>query len=90
MDRLQFGISDTNATWDVFVYDLQTDTIECASVRYTDGLPSNSGSYLSLSKAMSNLSYDGRAVAFISYSSNLVIGDSNGKIDAFVRDMEFD
>jgi hypothetical protein len=82
--------NDANGNLDVFVYDLQTDTIQCASVRYTDGLPSNSASYLGLSRAMSNLSFDGSAVAFISYSSNLVSGDTNGKIDAFVRDLELD
>ncbi len=83
-------VDNDGNNWDVFVYNLQTDTIECASVRYTDGRPSNSGSYMGLSRALSNLSFDGSVVAFISFSSNLVIGDNNGKIDAFVRDLELD
>jgi len=37
--------------------------------------------------SLPSLSTDGRYVAFQSSASNLVVGDSNGKIDVFVRDM---
>ncbi len=35
-----------------------------------------------------SISADGRYVAFISYASNLVPGDTNGISDVFVRDLQ--
>lgn len=46
-----------------------------------DGVQSNSTSY------SSSLSRDGRHVAFLSAADNLVAGDTNARVDAFVRDM---
>ena len=46
----------------------------------------DSGSYGSYAKAA--LSVDGRFVAFQSFASNLVPGDTNGERDVFVRDRQ--
>ncbi len=70
---------DTNGKTDVFVFDRTTATIDRVSVA-DDG-----GQGLSLSGAPS-ICADGRYVAFQSYASNLVPGDTNNAYDIFVRD----
>jgi Tol biopolymer transport system component len=70
---------DTNGTWDVFVHDRQTATIERVSVSST-GAQGNSVSMLPA------ISGDGRYVAYVSSATNLVAGDTNGAADVFVRD----
>jgi hypothetical protein len=72
---------DTNATYDVFVRDLQTSTTERVSVT-TGGAGGNLASYFP------SISGDGRYVAFRSDSPNLVAGDVNMATDAFVRDRQ--
>jgi Tol biopolymer transport system component len=77
---------DTNGVSDVFVRDRsegKTERISTAS----DGTEANdySGSMDFIWTAMSN---DGRYVAFNSAASNLVAGDTNGREDIFVRDLE--
>jgi Tol biopolymer transport system component len=72
---------DTNDRADVFVHDLvtrQTTRVSLAS----DGTEGNHWS------SNPSISADGRYVAFYSYASNLVSGDTNGKADIFVRDRE--
>jgi Tol biopolymer transport system component len=70
---------DTNDTSDIFLRDRESGTIERVSVSGDDA-QANSPSYLSA------VSADGRFVAFESYASNLVAGDTNGWPDVFVRD----
>jgi hypothetical protein len=72
---------DTNGLYDVFVRDRQLGTTERVSVA-TGGAQGNSFS------ASSSISADGRFVAFRSYASNLVAGDTNGNQDVFVRDRQ--
>ena len=72
---------DTNDTIDIFVHDRQTGTTERVSVA-SDGSEGDSDSY---SSAIS-ISGDGRYVAFESYASNLVPGDTNDMGDIFVHD----
>lgn len=72
---------DTNGVADVFVRDRQAGTTQIVSVA-TSGTLGNSDSGGSLS-----MSGEGRFVAFTSAASNLVSGDTNGKIDVFVRDI---
>ena len=63
----------------VFRRDLETQTTEVVSVRL-DGTPAD--------KSLTpDISSDGRYVAFISLQSDLVVGDTNGEVDVFVRDM---
>jgi len=72
--------NDTNGTvCDTFVYDRQTDTIECVSVS-SDG---TQGNYES---AWPAISADGRFVAFRSEAENLVLDDTNRQMDVFVYD----
>ena len=70
---------DTNLCQDCFVRDRLAGTIERISIS-TSGIQGNSHSRWPV------ISDDGRYVAFMSLSSNLVAGDLNGTWDVFVRD----
>ncbi len=70
---------DTNADPDVFVHDRQTGQTTRVSVA-TDGTEGDSGS------GVASISANGRFVAFLSYASNFVPGDPNGRGNIFVRD----
>ncbi len=70
---------DTNGTEDIFVRDRTAGTTERVSLG-ANGAQANSSSWGSA------ISADGRFVAFASYASNLVPGDTNGTEDVFVRD----
>jgi LPXTG-site transpeptidase (sortase) family protein len=72
---------DTNAKWDVFVHDRQTSGTTRVSVA-SDGTQGNGDS----NSSSSAFSSDGRYVAFVSGASNLVSGDTNGKVDVFVHE----
>jgi hypothetical protein len=74
-----FVAGDTNGTWDAFMLDRQSGMFERVSVD-SAGAQGNDGTH------WANLSDDGRYVAFNSFASNLVPGDSNGFVDVFVRD----
>ena len=76
-----FVPGDTNGTDDVFVRDRQTGTTERVSVA-TDGTQGNLGS------GAPSISADGRFVAFESFATNLVPGDTNGQCDVFVHDRQ--
>ncbi|MEM7029529.1 MAG: AbfB domain-containing protein, partial [Chloroflexota bacterium] len=70
---------DTNNQKDIFIRDRQTGTTELVSVDsneiQTDGASTNP-----------SMSDDGRYVAFDSFATNLVSGDTNAVQDVFVRD----
>ncbi|MEW6183312.1 MAG: Ig-like domain-containing protein [Bacillota bacterium] len=72
---------DTNGITDVFVHDRQTGNTERVSIS-SAGVQANqhngSTSYPSISQG-------GRYVAFQSSATNLAAGDTNGKVDIFVR-----
>jgi Tol biopolymer transport system component len=70
---------DTNNGFDVFVHELATATTERISV-------SSTGAQGDLSGFNPSISADGRFVAFSANATNLVAGDTNGTVDAFVRD----
>jgi Tol biopolymer transport system component len=72
---------DTNAAVDVFVKNLHTGVLTCVS---TDSNATLGNSY-SCDAVVSN---GGRYVAFCSEAANLVDGDTNGRIDVFVKDLE--
>jgi len=71
---------DTNGTGDIFVRDLRAGRTERVSVA-SSGEEANA-----LSPFFFDISGDGRFVAFGSYATNLVTGDSNDAADVFVRD----
>jgi Putative Ig domain/Fibronectin type III domain/WD40-like Beta Propeller Repeat len=73
---------DTNAASDVFVRDQVAGTTTRVSVA-SDGTQGNGSS----GSGGSAISANGRYVAFVSYASNLVAGDTNGSPDVFVHDM---
>ncbi|GAG29851.1 unnamed protein product, partial [marine sediment metagenome] len=70
---------DTGGYRDVFVHDRRTGTTERVSVN-TEGDQGNGDSRVAA------ISADGRFVAFSSYATNLVDGDTNRYRDAFVHD----
>jgi hypothetical protein len=70
---------DTNGHWDAFVFDTVTRRTSRVSVSST-GRQGNGDTWAEA------ISGDGRYVAFSSWASTLVRGDSNGTVDAFVHD----
>jgi Tol biopolymer transport system component len=72
---------DTNGVEDVFVHDRQTDETTRVSVA-SDGAQGDGDSFTP------SVSADERYVAFASFATNLVPGDSNGVADIFVHDRE--
>ena len=77
-------LGDTNGEEDVFVRDRQSGTTDRVSIN-SFGQEGNSVSGETFGVG---ISADGRYVAFQSYASNLVPGDTNGYSDIFVRDRQ--
>lgn len=78
--------NDNNGQLDVFVLDNVSGTIARANLS-SAGVEGGAGSNAGSSDAFPMISADGRYVAFVSGSTNLVGGDTNGVTDVFVRDM---
>jgi len=72
---------DTNGEGDVFVHDRQTGATERVSV-------DSQGAQVNDDSNDPAISVDGRYVAFVSYATNLVPGDTNDKRDIFVHDRQ--
>ncbi|MBN1460053.1 MAG: PKD domain-containing protein, partial [Armatimonadetes bacterium] len=72
---------DMNSAEDVFIHDRQTGATERVSLR-SDGGEANGGSEEPC------ISADGRFVAFASWATNIVDGDTNAWCDVFVRDRQ--
>ncbi len=70
-----------SASYGIFVHDRQTHQTTLVSVT-SDGTPANGASYFP------SISADGRFVAFQSFATNLVPGDTNGQYDIFVHDRQ--
>jgi Tol biopolymer transport system component len=70
---------DENSSRDVFAHDRATGTTELVSVGVSGPADGESGSAV--------VSGDGRHVAFSSDATDLVVGDTNGSRDVFVRDL---
>lgn len=79
---------DTNVAIDVFVRDVDAGTTERVSVSSTgaQGDGDSGVEHASTNGRPVALSADGRYVAFTSFASNLVPGDTNGVQDVFVHD----
>jgi Tol biopolymer transport system component len=71
---------DTNATYDVFLYDLQTHSHLLVSQGYDVAGAANGAS------DYPDLSPDGRFVAYRSAATNLIASDHNGATDVFLYD----
>jgi len=69
---------DTNGHGDVFVHDLETRETVRVSV-------SDRGGEAMSDSRVTGISADGRVVGFMSAASNLVVRDTNGRRDYFVR-----
>jgi hypothetical protein len=76
---------DSNGAPDVFVHDLKTGATRRVSVA-AGGAQANGASYLYNGwNTAPSISRDGAYVAFQSWASNLVPGDTNDQLDVFVR-----
>ena len=75
---------DTNDTWDVFRKDLTTGETLRASTSSSGAQGNGVSSYYPDDLSISS---DGRYVAFTSYATNLVEGDTNGVQDIFRKDL---
>jgi Tol biopolymer transport system component len=73
---------DTNARRDVFVRDLQVGTTTRVSLELLGAQGNDDADYYPF------LSADGRFVAFPSFATNLVAGDTNGALDVFLHDRD--
>ncbi len=73
--------NDTNNKPDIFVHDRETKQTTRVSV-------ASGGEQANASSEQAEISSDGRYVAFQSYASNLVDGDTNNQPDIFVHDRE--
>jgi Tol biopolymer transport system component len=76
-----FGSPCNGTVYDIFLHDIQTGTTTCVSVD-SNGVPGNEQSN------NPSISADGRYIAFDSYATNLVPGDTNPSGDIFVHDMQ--
>jgi hypothetical protein len=72
---------DANGVLDVFVHDRVNGTTEQVSVD-SSGAPGDGDS------SRPAISGDGRYVAFESWATNLIPGDTNGALDVFLRDRQ--
>ena len=72
---------DTNGVDDIFLRDRQSGTTVRVNLA-SGGSQANDASFLPV------ISANGRFVAFISLATNLVVGDTNGVSDVFVRDLQ--
>ena len=77
-DATNLVAGDTNGKSDVFVRDLVAGTTTRISL-------GNDGSQANDSSTSPYISADGTRVLFTSLATNLVVGDTNGVADAFVR-----
>jgi hypothetical protein len=75
---------DSNGVWDVFVHDRLQRSTARVSVD-SSGQQANG-----LSQVYNSISAEGRFVAYASFATNLVAGDSNGVLDVFVHDRDAD
>lgn len=76
--------NDTNNSRDVFRWDRTTGLVALVSVNAAGTGPGDFESFRDSRPAMTP---DGRYIAFQSAATNLVVGDTNGSDDIFVRDM---
>ncbi|HYP01752.1 MAG TPA: Calx-beta domain-containing protein [Pyrinomonadaceae bacterium] len=86
------ALADGNAAHDVFVRNLETGVTVLASVNASGTGAGNGASGISNNASFPvtsiALSANGRFIAFNSGASDLVANDTNGRFDAFVRDLE--
>ncbi len=74
-------VNDANGVENIFLRDVIHGTTTLVS-ESTNGTPGNGES------REATMTPNGRYVAFVSAASNLVVGDTNGIPDVFVRDMQ--
>jgi Tol biopolymer transport system component len=84
LSRNPLTSADTNQANDIFVRDMVGGGTVLAS---TDNAGDVANAGREAGSNSPSISSDGRYVAFLSDASNLVAGDTNGRVDVFVRDL---
>src|ERR1043166_4339163 len=79
---------DSDGSEDVYRLDRQTGALDRVSIAPGGGQPACTGAGCVFSSWHPSISADGRYVAFYSFASNLVTGDTTQTADVFVRDMQ--
>lgn len=79
-EAFNLSANDQNSFTDVFMRDIEGSVTSLVSANHS-GLAGNAASF------GARISADGNRVAFLSYATDLVTGDQNGRIDIFVRDL---
>ncbi len=79
---------DSDGSEDVYRLDRQTGAVDRVSIAPSGGQPTCTGGGCVFSSWHPSISTNGRYVAFYSFASNLVTGDTNQTADVFVRDMQ--
>jgi len=77
--NLASGVTDSNSEEDLFAYDFAAGTNKAVSVRTTGTTTGNSG------VVDFDISNNGQVIAFSSFATNFIAGDTNGTSDVFVR-----
>ena len=87
-------VTDTNGLTDIYVHDRDADGDgiydEAGAISTVRVSVRSDGTEADQASAAPSISADGRYVAFESLSTNLVAGDTNGKVDIFVHDRDAD
>jgi Tol biopolymer transport system component len=73
--------NDTNNTTDIFIHDREMASTQLVSMNSKNELGNSTSSEPSISA-------EGRYIAFHSYATNLVKGDTNKRVDVFVQDRQ--
>ena len=72
---------DTNGDWDIFSKNVATGAIQRLSVRPNGGQADDG------TRTPMSISTDGNMIIFASLATNLVVGDTNGSQDVFLRNL---
>lgn len=85
--QLDTAVADGNILWDIFVYQHDDGSLRRVSLR-ADGGERDQGSESTSRVVAPAISGDGRFVAFVTTSTNVVSGDTNDTQDVFVVDLD--
>jgi Tol biopolymer transport system component len=88
-DSPEFAVVQTTRSWQVYRVDTQTNDLSIVSVDNQGNPADIDGAYTSIREPTGDpsISGDGRYVVFQSMASHLAKGDTNKKMDIFLRDM---
>jgi len=78
---------DTNDTWDIFAYGMIDKVFQRVNLD-SSGNQTGDAYHVVSNIVKNNIDFSGRYVVFSSHSPDLVLGDTNGQEDVFLRDLQ--